>query len=147
MKLGFDHRRDGTPTGWRSFAYYPFLGTFFPTNGSADDVLIRLDPVLREDGAGNYDSSIYTVNLAIVEALITRADVAIDPVEEAAFGVDLDLDGRLATAKRVTFHSANDGLGGTRMRYVGRAREFLEIEWLRQKTRAGPRSFDFQRGG
>ena len=41
---GFDHGPGGAPTGWRAFAYYPFPGTFFPTNGSADDVLIRLDP-------------------------------------------------------------------------------------------------------
>jgi hypothetical protein len=119
---GFDHRVDGTPTGWRAFAYYPFLGTFFPTNGSADDVLIRLDPALREDADGHFDARIYTVNFAIVEALIARADVAIDPVDEAALGVDLDLDGRLARATRVAFDAAKDGQDGTRMRYVGRAR-------------------------
>ena len=101
---GFDHRPDGTPTGWRAFAYYPFVGTFFPTNGSADDVLIRLDPALREDDAtATSTRAIYTVNFAIVEALITRADVAIDPVDEAALGVDLDLDGRLGRATRVAF--------------------------------------------
>ena len=49
---GYDHHPDGTPTGWRAFAYYPFVGTFFPTNGSADDVLVRLDAALREDDAG-----------------------------------------------------------------------------------------------
>lgn len=119
---GFDHRPDGTPTGWRAFAYYPFLGTFFPTNGSADDVLIRLDPALREDEAGRFDMGIYTVNLAIVEALVSRADVPIDPVDEASLGVDLDLDGRLGRATRVAFDASRDGRGTTRMRYVGRAR-------------------------
>ena len=119
---GFDQRPDGTPTGWRAFAYYPFLGTFFPTNGSADDVLIRLDPAMREDAAGHYDTTIYTVNLAIVEALITRADVAIDPVDEAALGVDLDLDGRLGhRVTRVAFDTKADDRGRTRMQYVGRA--------------------------
>jgi hypothetical protein len=123
---GFDHGPDGAPTGWRAFAYYPFPGTFFPTNGSADDVFVRLDPVLRQDAAGAYDARIYAINLAIVEALVTRADVAIDPVDEAPLGVDLDLDGHVGTAKRVAFDSANDGRGGTRMKYVGRARDLLE---------------------
>jgi hypothetical protein len=121
---GFDHRKDGTMTGWRAFAYYPFVGTFFPTNGSADDVMIRLDPALRQDSAGHDDTGIYKVNLAVVEALVTRADVAIDPVDETVFGVDLDLDGHLGRASRVAF----DGGHGrspedTRMRYVGRAKD------------------------
>jgi len=119
---GFDHRADGTPTGWRAFAYYPFVGTFFPTNGSADDVLIRLDPALREDGAGHLDAVVYAVNLAVVEALVTRTDVAIDAVDEVALGVDLDLDGRLGRASRVAFDAGRQGRGATRMHYVGRAR-------------------------
>jgi hypothetical protein len=119
---GFDRRPDGTPTGWRAFAYYPFVGTFFPTNGSADDVLVRLAPPLREDDAGHFDATIYEVNLAIVEALVDRADVAIDPVDETSLGVDLDLDGHLGRATRVKFDAAPDHRGGTRMSYVGRAR-------------------------
>jgi hypothetical protein len=119
---GFDHRPDGSLTGWRAFAYYPFVGTFFPTNGSADDVLIRLDASLREDPSGHPDAAIYAINLAIVEALVVRSDVAIDPVDEAPLGVDLDLDGKLGRATRVTFDDARDGRGGTRMRYVGAAR-------------------------
>jgi hypothetical protein len=119
---GFDHRPDGSPTGWRAFAYYPFVGTFFPTNGSADDVLVRLDAALREDEAGRFDATAYVVNFAIVEALVTRADVAIDAVDEAALGVDLDLDGHLGRATHVAFDDARDGRGGTRMHYVGRAR-------------------------
>ncbi|HEY3595863.1 MAG TPA: hypothetical protein VGL13_18390, partial [Polyangiaceae bacterium] len=79
---GFDRSPDDHDTGWRAFAYYPFPGTFFPTNGAMDDVLIRLDPSLREDANGHADRSLYEVNLAIVEALINRRDVAIDPVDE-----------------------------------------------------------------
>jgi hypothetical protein len=110
---GFDRRPDGTFTGWRAFAYYPFLGTFFPTNGSADDVLIRLDSILQEDTAGQYDTRVYEINLAIVEALVARRDVPIDPTDEKGLGVDLDLDGTLGTATRVRF--------GKGMRYAGRA--------------------------
>lgn len=118
---GFDRRSDGTPSGWRAFGYYPFPGTFFPTNGSGDDILIRLDPALQQTTDGGFDITIYTVNLAIVEALITRRDIAIDPVDEAPLGVDLDLDGHVGRATRVAFDDAGDGMGGTRMRYVGRA--------------------------
>jgi hypothetical protein len=119
---GFDHRPDGTPSGWRAFAYYPFLGTFFPTNGSADDVLIRLDPVLQQDAAGKFDARVYALNLAIVESLIKRADVPIIETDEASLGVDLDLDGKLGKVTRVAY-DGGDGSGGTRMRYVGRARD------------------------
>jgi hypothetical protein len=118
---GFDHRPDGAPSGWRAFAYYPFLGTFFPTNGSADDVLIRLDPVLRQDAAGRLDSRVYVLNLAIVESLIKRADVPIEESDEAAIGADLDLDGKLGKATRIAY-DGGDGAGATRMRYVGKAR-------------------------
>ncbi|MGO9835164.1 MAG: hypothetical protein ACLP1X_13205 [Polyangiaceae bacterium] len=120
---GFDHRPDGSPSGWRAFAYYPFLGTFFPTNGSIDDVAIRLDPVLRQDKDGREDRAIYELNLAIVEALVRRTDIAIDPTDESALGVDLDLDGRLGSAARVAFDAAPDLSGRTRMHYVGRAHE------------------------
>jgi len=122
---GFDHRPDGSLTGWRAFAYYPFLGTFFPTNGSFDDVLVRLDPALRQDKNGREDMQIYALNLAIVEAVTSRKDVPIDAVDEAALGVDLDLDGSLGRATRVAFDAAMttspDGTG--RMHYVGRAHE------------------------
>ncbi|MBD3794045.1 MAG: hypothetical protein IE889_07820, partial [Campylobacterales bacterium] len=44
---GFDKDPEGNYTGWRAFGYYPFLGTFWPTNGSTDDVLIRLPEAFR----------------------------------------------------------------------------------------------------
>jgi hypothetical protein len=62
---------------------------------------------------------VYGVNLAVVEALITRADVPIDPVDERSLGVDLDLDGTLGRATRVAYDRGR----ARRMHYVGRARE------------------------
>jgi hypothetical protein len=65
---GFDRRPDGSYTGWRAFAYYPFPGAFFPTNGSMDDVLVRLDPIFQEDAEGRFDARVYAANLEIVLA-------------------------------------------------------------------------------
>jgi hypothetical protein len=120
---GFDVGPDGRDTGWRAFAYYPMPGAFAPTNGSMDDVLIRLDPSLREDETGRPDRRIYEINLAIVEALITRRDVPIELADEGALKVDLDRDGTLGRATRVVFDALPNG--DTRMQYVGRARTAL----------------------
>lgn len=100
---GWDHAPDGSLTGWRSFVYHPFPGAFMPTNGSFDDVAIRLPDAFRRDPQGRENLVIYAVNLAIVEALITRQDVLIDPVDEHAINIDLDGDGKIGTAKKVAY--------------------------------------------
>ena len=117
---GFDLDPEGQPTGWRAFGYYPFVGTFWPTNGSTDDVLIRLDEPFRRNSAGEFDRAVYKTNLAIVESLIRRQDIAIEPVDEAAFGgVDLDRDGAIGTAEWVRYDWAPRE--GRLMWYVGQA--------------------------
>ena len=118
---GFDRDRDGRATGWRAFAYFPFPGAFMPTNGAFDDVLIRLPAPFRERADGTPDEQVYTVNLAIVESLVRRADIAIDATDEKTLGVDLDRDGTLATATRVVYDWAP--LEKRFMSYVGRARD------------------------
>ncbi|WP_242470364.1 hypothetical protein [Allochromatium vinosum] len=119
---GFDLDPDGQPTGWRAFGYYPFVGTFWPTNGSTDDVLIRLDEPFRHNVAGEFDRAVYKTNLAIVESLIRRRDIAIEPVDEAALGgVDLDRDGAIGTAEWVRYDWAPRE--GRLMWYVGQALE------------------------
>jgi hypothetical protein len=117
---GYDLAPDASRTGWRAFAYLPLPGSFSPASGSTDDVLIRLPTPYRQDARGNTDWTAYRVNLAVVEALITRADVAIDPVDETRYGVDLDKDGALGIASRVTFDWAP--LQGRDMSYVGAAK-------------------------
>ncbi|HVU03253.1 MAG TPA: hypothetical protein VHE30_15945 [Polyangiaceae bacterium] len=121
---GFDHLADGTETGWRAFAYYPLPGAFMPTNGSIGDVLVRLAPEFRQNGAGEPDRETYVANLAIVEALASERDVAIAPVDEARLGTDLDLDGRLGVARRVAFRAGSGG--ATSMHYAGKARTVEE---------------------
>ena len=127
---GFDRKPDGGYSGWRAFAYYPFLGTFWPTNGSTDDVLIRLPEVMRQNSDGGFDTTVYKVNLAVVEALIKRADIGIEPVDETLLGVDLNQNGVLDTAHEVVYRwekPSYDPQTGTyhdySMHYVGRAKE------------------------
>ncbi|BCO10371.1 hypothetical protein GF1_27470 [Desulfolithobacter dissulfuricans] len=118
--LGFDRTPEGGYSGWRAFAYYPFPGTFWPTNGSTDDVLIRLPESFRNNEQGIFDLTVYRINLAIVEALITKRDVATLPVDEHQFGVDLDKDGRLGMAERIVFDW--EPRENRTMSYVGQAK-------------------------
>ncbi len=67
---GFDRDADGGYSGWRAFRYRPFLGTFFPTNGSSDDVLIRLPSPFMQDSQGRFDIEIYKQNLELLSELI-----------------------------------------------------------------------------
>jgi hypothetical protein len=69
----------------------------------------------------SYDQAVYKLNFAIVEALITRKDVAIDPVDERLYGVDLDKDGSLGEASLIKFDWAP--LEGRNMSYVGQAHD------------------------
>ncbi len=116
---GWDRNPRGVATGWRRYTSTPVPGMFWPTNGSAGDAYIRLPAAYRRDAAGAPSDAIYTLNLAIVETMIRRADVAIAPTKEAPFGVDLDGDGVLGTARRVRF--VWPPAGGRELRYVGQA--------------------------
>jgi hypothetical protein len=104
LARGFDDdgfAKDGS--GWRAVRYKPFVGSFWATNGSTDDVFIRLPAEFRTSPA------IYRANLAILEALITAdpakqpAELArtVEPIDETAIGFDLDGDGALGTATKV----------------------------------------------
>jgi hypothetical protein len=116
---GFDRAPDGRATGWRAFAYRPFPGAFLPTNGSFDDVLIRLPAAFRQARDGREDLRVYAVNLAIVEALIKREDVPIDVSDERALAVDLDRNQQLTAATTVRY--SWQPLQPDSMQYVGRA--------------------------
>jgi hypothetical protein len=118
---GFDDEgfaKDGS--GWRAVRYKPFPGTFWPTNGSADDTMIRLPAAFRVDAKGKPSREIYKLNLAIVEAsmcadpYLRDEDLVrdVEAVDEKAAGVDLDHDGSFGRATRVV---------GMPLRYVGGA--------------------------
>jgi hypothetical protein len=88
-------------SAWVAFTYKPFLGTFWPTNGSADDVLIRLPRAFR-DKEGKFDFDVYAVNIALAElALNGEPNVPLWDLDEAKLGVDLDQDGKLGVAQKV----------------------------------------------
>ncbi|WP_394850480.1 hypothetical protein LZC95_23860 [Pendulispora brunnea] len=118
---GFDHAADGRATGWRAFAYTPTPGMFWPTNGSAGDVLIRLPEAFRQNERGEEDARIYQLNFALVEAYVREQDVPIAATDERALGSDLDGDGALGTARRVAFRWPMPA--DAPRRYVGKARE------------------------
>jgi hypothetical protein len=137
---GFDRRPDGSLTGWRAFAYYPFPGTFWPTNGSFGDVLIRLPEPFRQDERGQPDPDVYVLNLAILESLVARRDVPIAPVQEARLGVDLDGDGKLGKARQVKFTWAPPQ---RTMSWVGRARTLQQKEELHLAAGLFPEGTEF----
>ncbi|MEZ4451235.1 MAG: hypothetical protein R3B09_17280 [Nannocystaceae bacterium] len=129
LAAGFDARGfavDGS--GWRAYTFKPFVGTFWPTNGSAGDAMIRLDMSFRTDSEGRPSSAIYAANLAILEAAIggdpkIAADELVWPIEsmdERALGVDLDGDGELGPAARLLRGLPARYLGGAASRPVRR---------------------------
>ncbi len=121
-RQGFD--RDGFATDgswWRAFRYKPFLGTFWPTNGSTDDILIRLPPKFRKTADGTDSYAIYKLNLSILEAAIAVPDTipdgalerTVEPLDEALAATDLDGDG--------TVGGLITKIRGLPVRYVGQA--------------------------
>lgn len=138
---GFDRTPAGEETGWRAFAYYPFLGTFWPTNGSTDDVLIRLDEPFRKTEEGDNSREVYKLNLAIIEALIKRENVRIAPVNEKKYDVDLDRDGKLGMASEVTY--VWNPAKGEFMSYVGMAKELLEQKRIHLAAGLFPENTEF----
>ncbi len=120
---GFDRTPKGGYSGWRAFGYTPFLGTFWPTNGSLDDLLIRLPESFRSDEKGEFNTTIYGINLAIVEALIKKRDVPIVATDERLLGVDLDKNGILEQANRIKYEW--DPPKNRMMSYVGGAKRLM----------------------
>ena len=87
--------KDGS--GWVAFNYKPFPGTFWPTNGSTDDVLIRLPKAFRELN-GIFNEDIYLINLSLVEMSIKGlSQVDIFSANERQLNTDLNQDNALTT--------------------------------------------------
>ncbi|AXQ31732.1 hypothetical protein D0B54_13955 [Solimonas sp. K1W22B-7] len=102
IHAGFDDEgfaRDGS--SWRALRFKPFPGTFWPTNGNTDDVMIRLPWQFRRDAEGRESRDIYKANLALIEAAMTTPSVPmlqsqgrqVESLDEEALHWDLDGDG------------------------------------------------------
>ncbi|BCN94196.1 hypothetical protein THMIRHAM_19810 [Thiomicrorhabdus immobilis] len=121
---GFDRKPNGELTGWRAFIYTPFYGTFWPTNGSTNDVLIRLSAPFRQDENGHFNLEVYKINLAILESIIQRKDVAIPPTDESQYNVDLNRNGIIDISNQIVYRWAPKE--GKFMSYVGQAKTHQE---------------------
>ncbi len=87
---------------WVAFNYKPFPSTFWPTNGSTDDVMIRLPEPFRVSSDGNYSVDVYRANLAILEANIKGAsEIGCLPVDEKVIGFDLNSDGQMTVVEQI----------------------------------------------
>jgi hypothetical protein len=134
---GFDSEgfaADGS--SWRALRYKPFPGVFWPTNGSTDDVMVRLPRAFRERG-GKPSREVYKANLAVLEASfttdprtpVTELAITTEPLDERALGVDLDGDHRLTTTSRMVglpSHYFGDAVGvAVRRNLYPQGTEFL----------------------
>lgn len=106
--------RDGSH--WVAFNYKPFPSTFWPTNGSTDDVMIKLAKPFRENSAGQYVEDIYLANLAIVEANIKGLNkISSFPIDENLIAKDLNGDKKLGLISEITMVN----------QYVGAAEQYF----------------------
>ena len=108
--------KDGS--AWVAFNYKPMPSTFWPTNGSTDDVMIRLPSAYRANNRGDYSLDVYLANLAILEANIKELpSIGTPPINENAIESDLNGDGKLSVINEISKVDA----------YVGAARsEFID---------------------
>ena len=92
-------------SGWVAFNYKPLPSTFWPTNGSTDDVLLRLPEKFRRSGCedeSGYSVDAYRANLAILEAAIKDLpEIDSLPIDENAVCSDLDGDGKRTEVSRI----------------------------------------------
>jgi hypothetical protein len=89
-------------SGWVAFNYKPFPGTFWPTNGSTDDVVIRLPKKFRELN-GQFNRDIYFINLTLTELNLKNIDsVNFWNIDESEINADLNGDGKLSIIDTIT---------------------------------------------
>jgi len=83
---------------WVAFNYKPMPSTFWPTNGSTDDVMIRLPIEFRTSNCINMidNKDVYIANLGLLELAIQGRDaVTIPRVDERNICDDINGDGEI----------------------------------------------------
>jgi len=95
---------------WVAFNYKPFPSTFWPTNGSTSDAMIRLPKAFRELN-GQYSQDVYFANLALVEmAMKDTQHTTLPAISEQDIGVDLNGD-KVLTQRINSIKRQNNYLG------------------------------------
>jgi len=106
----FGMAKDGSH--WVAYNYKPFPSTFWPTNGSTGDAMIRLPEAFRQQDK-LFSQDVYFANLGLVEMVFKESnEVTIPTVSELVIGEDIDGDGTL---------SAETNLIKRRTHYLGDA--------------------------
>jgi hypothetical protein len=83
---------------WVAYNYKPFPSTFWPTNGSFGDAMIRLPQAFRQVN-GKDNEAIYFLNLAALEmAMKDLNSLEIFPFNEVQHKLDINGDGELSAA-------------------------------------------------
>ena len=81
---------------WVSYNYKPFPSTFWPTNGSTGDAMIRL-PQAFQQHKGQYSRDVYIANLTLVEMALKEVDtLPVLGINEKALGLDINDDNALS---------------------------------------------------
>ncbi len=89
-------------SNWVAFNYKPFPSTFWPTNGSTDDVMIRLATIYQKNEHGEISRDVYKANLAILEANFKGLEqISTWPINEKNVGLDLNGDKKLSTVNEI----------------------------------------------
>ena len=84
-------------SAWVAFNYKPLPSTFWPTNGSTDDVVLRLPEIFRSNG-GVFNKEIYQLNLAILEVSFKQlSQIDIPVMDESILQLDLNQDGDITS--------------------------------------------------
>lgn len=83
---------------WVAFNYKPLPSTFWPTNGSTDDVMIRLPLEFRLTSCSKQEESrdTYIANLGLLEVIMQNENrVSIPKVDERNICADINGDGKI----------------------------------------------------
>ncbi|ABG39996.1 conserved hypothetical protein [Paraglaciecola sp. T6c] len=81
---------------WVSYNYKPFPSTFWPTNGSTGDAMIRL-PQAFQQLEGKYSRDAYLVNLTLVEMALKDVNtLPVAGINEQELALDINGDNELS---------------------------------------------------